>query len=211
MADVRHRIASRAAQELRPGDVVNLGIGIPTLIGDVLRDASAILLHTENGMVGVGPAPTGEPDPSIVNAAKQPVTARPGAAYFDSALSFGMIRAGHVDVAVVGAIEVDERGILANWSLPGTAFGVGGAMDLLAGARRVIVTTLHTSADGAPKLVRRCRVPITSVRPVDVVVTELCVFRVVDGGLVLIELAEGTTLDDVASRTEATYEVALAC
>lgn len=208
---VRARIAARAAQELRPGDVVNLGIGIPNLIPGFLGAGTEVVIHTENGLLGVGPRPgPDELDPDLIDAAKQPVTALPGAAYFDSAESFAMIRGGHVDVAVLGALQVSAAGDIANWAVPGRdVLGVGGAMDLVVGARRVIVTMTATSSRGEPKVVADCTLPLTARSAADVVVTELSVFRVRDGGLVLTELLGGASLDDVARVTAAPYEVAL--
>ena len=209
--DVRARIAARAAQELQPGDVVNLGIGIPNLIPGFLGAGTEVVIHTENGLLGVGPRPgPDELDPDLIDAAKQPVTALPGAAYFDSAESFAMIRGGHVDVAVLGALQVSATGDIANWAVPGRdVLGVGGAMDLVVGARRVIVTMTATSSRGEPKVVADCTLPLTARSAADVVVTELSVFRVRDGGLVLTELLGGASLDDVARVTAAPYEVAL--
>jgi 3-oxoacid CoA-transferase B subunit len=210
-SDVRARIAARAALELRPGEVVNLGIGIPNLIPGFLGAGTEVFLHTENGLLGVGPRPDPEElDPDLIDAAKQPVTALPGAAYFDSADSFAMIRGGHVDVAVLGALQVSARGDIANWAVPGRdVLGVGGAMDLVVGARRVIVTMTATSSRGEPKVVAECTYPLTAEAAADTVVTELCVLRVRDGGLVLTELLEGATLDDVAAVTTAAYRVEL--
>jgi 3-oxoacid CoA-transferase subunit B len=209
--DVRARIAARAAAELRPGDVVNLGIGIPNLIPGFLAADAEVLIHTENGLLGVGPRPgEGELDPDLIDAAKQPVTALPGAAYFDSAESFAMIRGGHVDVAVLGALQVSARGDVANWAVPGRdVLGVGGAMDLVIGARRVIVTMTAVSSSGEPKVVPECTLPLTARAAADTIVTELCVFRVEEGGLVLAELLGGTTLDVVAAATAAPYSVEL--
>ncbi|HET9242703.1 MAG TPA: 3-oxoacid CoA-transferase subunit B [Gaiella sp.] len=211
MSDVKARIAARAAEELRPGEVVNLGIGIPNLIPGFLSDDAAVVLHTENGLLGVGPRPSAdELDPDLIDAAKQPITALPGAAYFDSATSFAMIRGGHVDVAVLGALEVSARGDIANWAVPGKdVLGVGGAMDLVVGARRVIVTMTATSSSGRPKVVPECTYPLTAAQAADVVITELSVFRVVDGELRLAELLDGATVEDVAAVTSAPYVVAL--
>lgn len=211
MTDVRERIAARAAEELRPGEIVNLGIGIPSLIPGFLGPGSDVTLQTENGLLGVGPRPGPEAlDPDDVDAGKQPVTALPGAAYFDSAASFAMIRGGHVDVAVLGALEVSARGDIANWAVPGTGvLGVGGAMDLVVGARRVIVTMTARSSTGAPKVVDACTLPLTAPAAVDTIVTELSVFRVREGRLLLVEVLEGATLDDVAAATGASYEVEL--
>ncbi len=209
--DPRAVIAHRAAQELLPGEIVNLGVGIPNLIPGLLGAGAGIFLHTENGLLGVGPRPAeAELDPDLVDAAKQPVTALPGASYFDSAASFAMIRGGHVDVAVLGALQVSERGDIANWAMPGKdVLGVGGAMDLVVGAGRVVVTMTATTPAGEPKLVRECTFPVTARAAVDVVVTELAVFRFPDGSPVLSELLGGATLDDVAAVTEARYSVDL--
>ena len=209
--DVKARIAARAALELQPGEVVNLGIGIPNLIPGFLGPETSVVLHTENGLLGVGPRPgDGELDPDLIDAAKQPITALPGAAYFDSATSFAMIRGGHVDVAVLGALEVSGDGDIANWAVPGKdVLGVGGAMDLVVGARRVIVTMTATSSRGEPKVVERCTYPLTAAGAVDVVVTELSVFRRVDGALHLTELLDGATVEDVGAVTTAPFVVAL--
>jgi len=209
--DVRARIADRAAQELRAGDVVNLGIGIPNLIPGFLGPETEVYLHTENGLLGVGPRPDpNEVDPDLIDAAKLPVTALPGAAYFDSADSFAMIRGGHVDVAVLGALQVSAGGDIANWAVPGRdVLGVGGAMDLVVGARTVIVTMTATSSSGEPKLVPECTLPLTARGVADVVVTELGVFRLMDGVLTLTELLGDTELEDVAAAVSAAYEIAL--
>ena len=210
-ADPRAVIAARAAQELRRGEIVNLGIGIPNLIPGHLGADTEIFLHTENGLLGVGPRPAEEElDPDLVDAAKRPVTALPGASYFDSASSFAMIRGGHVDVAVLGALQVGERGDIANWAIPGKdVLGVGGAMDLVVGARRVIVTMTSTTPRGEPKLVRTCTFPLTAREAVDVVVTEQAVFRISDGSVVLTELLGEATVADVSSVTEARFIVEL--
>jgi 3-oxoacid CoA-transferase B subunit len=209
--DVKSRIAERAARELRSGEVVNLGIGIPNLIPGFLGDKTDVFLHTENGLLGVGPRPDeDELDPDLIDAAKRPVTALPGASYFDSAASFAMIRGGHVDVAVLGALQVSADGDIANWAVPGKdVLGVGGAMDLVVGARRVIVTMTATSSSGEPKVVEACTYPLTAAKAVDVVVTELCVFRFVDGALTLTELLGDATVADVAGVTAAPFAVAL--
>lgn len=211
VGDIRAAIAERAARELRPGEIVNLGIGIPNLIPDFLGPESVVYLHTENGLLGVGPRPTeDELDPDLIDAAKQPVTALPGAAYFDSAESFAMIRGGHVDVAVLGALQVSARGDIANWAVPGRdVLGVGGAMDLVVGARRVIVTMTATSSGGEPKVVSECTYPLTARDAADVIVTELSVFRIRGGSLVLTELLGEATLADVAGVTSATFTVDL--
>jgi 3-oxoacid CoA-transferase len=209
--DVKARIAARAAQELRPGEVVNLGIGIPNLIPDFLGPDTQVVLHTENGLLGVGPRPNGdELDPDLIDAAKQPITALPGAAYFDSATSFAMIRGGHVDVAVLGALEVSGEGDIANWAVPGKdVLGVGGAMDLVVGARRVIVTMTATSSSGEPKVVAACTYPLTAAGAADVIVTELSVFRRLDGELRLTELLDGASVDEIAAVTTAPFVVTL--
>jgi 3-oxoacid CoA-transferase B subunit len=205
--DARELIAQRAALELRDGDVVNLGIGIPTLIPDHL-EGRRIFLHTENGMLGVGRRPTAEEfDPDLIDAGKQAVTALPGASYFSSADAFAMIRGGHVDVAVLGALQVSQAGDLASWAVPGKdVLGVGGAMDLVAGARRVVVTTTHCDSSGRPKLVRHCTYPLTAAAEVDLVITELAVFEVGSGRLKLCELQPGVTLDRVRHLTEAEFD-----
>ena len=211
VSDPKTLIAARAAQELYPGEVVNLGIGIPNLIPEHLGADTKIFLHTENGLLGVGPRPTeDELDPDLVDAAKRPITALPGASYFDSASSFAMIRGGHVDVAVLGALQVSERGDIANWAIPGKdVMGVGGAMDLVVGANRVVVTMISTTPSGEAKLVRECTFPLTAREAVDVVVTEHAVFRFRDGSLALTELLGGATVEDVDRVTEASYIVDL--
>ena len=209
--DVKLRIATRAAQELRPGEIVNLGIGIPNLVPGLLGSDANVFLHTENGLLGVGPRPSEEElDPDLIDAAKRPVTALPGAAYFDSAQSFAMIRGGHIDVAVLGALQVSISGDIANWAVPGKdVLGVGGAMDLVVGARRVIVTMTSTSSGGEPKIVRECTYPLTARGVADVVVTELCVFRLRDEALVLTELLGDATVEDVQAATGAPFDVDL--
>jgi 3-oxoacid CoA-transferase B subunit len=203
---VKELIARRAARLLERGWVVNLGVGIPTLVSRYL-DPDEIFLQTENGLLGVGPRPPPEQvDPDLVDASKLPVTQRAGAAFFDSAASFAMIRGGHVDAAVLGALEVDERGRIANWAVPGEpVLGVGGAMDLLSGVRIVVVAMTHTTREGAPKLVRACTLPLTSIRPADWIVTELATFRVEGGGLSLVELAPGADVEAVRARTAARF------
>jgi 3-oxoacid CoA-transferase len=201
-------ITSRAAALLQPGWVVNLGIGIPTLIPRFV-DADTLCFQTENGLLGVGPPPEKDRmDPNLVDAGKRPVTERPGASFFDSATSFAMIRGGHVDAVVLGALQVDEKGRVANWAIPGEpVLGVGGAMDLMSGARHVIVVMTHNTKDGAPKLVRECSLPLTSLRPVTWVVTELATFRVDGKGLALIECVPGVSEDAVRIRTAARFRV----
>jgi 3-oxoacid CoA-transferase len=210
-ADVKSLIAARAAAELHPGEVVNLGIGIPNLIPSHLDPDNRIFLHTENGLLGVGPRPSeDELDPDLVDAAKRPVTALPGASYFDSASSFAMIRGGHVDVAVLGALQVSEKGDIANWAIPGKdVLGVGGAMDLVVGARRVIVTMTSTTPSGEPKVVRECTFPLTARAAADVVITERAVFRFRDHSPVLTELLAGATVEDVERVTGARFVVDL--
>ena len=209
--DLKARIAERAARELQRGEIVNLGIGIPNLIPGFLGPDSGVVLHTENGLLGVGPRPSEEElDPDLIDAAKKPITALPGAAYFDSAASFAMIRGGHVDVAVLGALEVSVNGDIANWAVPGKdVLGVGGAMDLVVGAGRVVVTMTATSSNGRPKVVGACTYPLTAAGAAAVVVTELSVFRLVSGTLHLTELLEDATLDDVVAVTAAPFVVAL--
>lgn len=211
MSDVPNAIARRVASHVNPGEVVNLGIGIPTLVADHLPEGCGVVLQTENGMIGVGPTPApDEVDPALVNAGKLPVSELPGAAYFSSSVSFGMIRGGHIDVAILGVLQIDERARIANWSIPGKPIlGVGGAMDLLVGARRVIVATTHLTRDGDPKLVRECDFPLSAGRPADLIVTEHATFARGDDGLQLTELAEGTTLDWVLEHTVARFAVAL--
>ncbi len=205
----RMNMARRALQELKPGDVVNLGVGIPTLVADFITPEHGIILHTENGMLGVGPAPEeGGAMDYPVNAGKIPVTALPGSSYFDSADSFAMIRGGHVDVAIMGGLQVDEAGNLANWAVPGKPLlGVGGAMDLASGAKKLIITMTHASRSGQPKIVPSCTLPLTAMGVVDMVITDLAVFEFIDGKLTLTELMPGATLDEVAAKTSAAYEV----
>ncbi|MBO0951938.1 3-oxoacid CoA-transferase [Fibrella forsythiae] len=206
--DARMNMAKRALAELQPGNVVNLGIGIPTLVADLITPEHGIMLHTENGMLGVGPAPTdgGGAMHYPVNAGKIPVTAIPGSSYFDSADSFGMIRGKHIDVAIMGGLEVDEAANLANWAVPGKPLlGVGGAMDLASGAKKLIITLTHTNPDGSSKLVPSCTLPITALNAVDLVITDLAVFAFPGGKLTLIELMPGTTLDEVRAKTTAHF------
>jgi 3-oxoacid CoA-transferase B subunit len=207
MSAVHDLIARRVAARLPAGAVVNLGIGIPTRVADHIDPAHGIVVQSENGMLGVGPAPTpGKEDPTLVNAGKLPVTESIGAAYFSSAQSFALIRGGHVDVSVLGTLQVDERGRIANWSVPGRPIlGVGGAMDLLAGARSVIVATTHLTKDGQPKIVPACTLPLTGDRPVSLVVTEHATFAVDGDGLTLTEVAPGSTVDWVRDHTAAAF------
>ena len=206
---MRLQIARRALAELRAGDIVNLGVGIPTLIADLIGPEQGIILHTENGMLGVGPAPeTGGALEHPVNAGKIPVTVLPGSSYFDSAESFGMIRGGHIDVAIMGGLQVDQSGNLANWAVPSKPLlGVGGAMDLASGAGRLIITMKHTDRAGASKVVRECSLPLTAVGAVDLLITELAVFAFEAGDMRLLELMPGITLDEVGSKTAADFRV----
>ncbi len=210
--ETRMAMARRALAELHPGHVVNLGIGIPTLVADLITPEHGITLHTENGMLGVGPAPeAGGALEYPVNAGKQPVTALPGASYFDSAASFAMIRGGHVDVAIMGGLQVDEQANLANWAVPGQPLlGIGGAMDLASGARRLIVTMTHVDGKGRPKIVPQCTLPLTAQRVVSMVITDWAVFEFVDGKLTLTELMPGVTLEQVRAGTSARFVEALA-
>jgi 3-oxoacid CoA-transferase subunit B len=208
-ADKRERIARRIARDLRDGYYVNLGIGLPTLVANHVPQGIEVILQSENGMLGLGRYPlSGHEDPDLINAGKETVTQIPGTCYFDSADSFAMIRGGHIDFSVLGAMEVDEEGSLANWMIPGKMVkGMGGAMDLVAGAKRTVVAMEHTTREGRPKILRKCTLPLTGVHVVDLIVTEMAYIRVTSAGLVLEEIAPGLTAEDVQKVTEATLIV----
>ena len=206
----RVRLVKRIAQEFPDGALVNLGIGMPTMVANYIPEGRTILLHSENGFTGLGPAaPKGQESQSIVNAGGQAVTIVPGGAFFDSAMSFAIIRGGHVDYTVLGALEVDMEGNLANYMIPGKMVpGMGGAMDLVAGAKNVIIAMEHTSKNGAPKILKKCTLPLTAVGEVDLIVTDLAFIRVTKKGLVLEEIAEDTTVEEVIKATEAPLHIA---
>jgi acetate CoA/acetoacetate CoA-transferase beta subunit len=209
--DAKNLIACRAAQEMQDGDVVNLGIGLPTLIPDYLPAGVRITLQSENGFLGLGPL-TGEPQPNLVNAGGKACGMIPGAAFFDSAMSFCIIRGGHVDVTVLGGLQVDAEGNLANWMVPGKMVpGMGGAMDLVTGAKKVIVAMEHATRDGGAKILERCTLPLTAAKKVGMIITELAVFRFLGGELTLTETAPGVTADEIRAKTEARFKVSPDC
>ena len=211
MAWTRNEMAARAARELRDGFYVNLGIGIPTLVANYIPAGVTVTLQSENGMLGMGPFPyEGEADPDLINAGKQTITELASSSYFSSADSFAMIRGGHIDLSILGGMQVAENGDLANWMVPGKMVkGMGGAMDLVAGVRRVVVVMEHTERSGAPKLVKRCALPLTGAGVVDLLITDLGVFEIGKAGVRLTELASGVALDDVRAKTEAAFAIAL--
>jgi 3-oxoacid CoA-transferase subunit B len=211
MARTREQLAQRASQELRDGFFVNLGIGIPTLVANYIPPTLDVVLQSENGMLGLGPFPfEGNEDSDLINAGKQTVSEIPGSSFFSSSESFAMIRGGHIDLSILGAMEVSEYGDLANWMIPGKMVkGMGGAMDLVAGVKRVVVVMEHANRAGDSKILKECRLPLTGKRVVDLIITDLCTFQVGLSGLTLTELAEGVSTDEIRRKTGATFSVAL--